>query len=180
MIAIVGTNTEEARAEHRIVKQKAAKVGRERLYTDTDAVEVEVRRYVSQVAIDESGLQTDGGVVAHLRRIRGRAQQPALIRRDSSHVEGRREAKLPIGRLESGVALVQDGFERKGLRPDFRLRATESIERIGPFSDRPTNRQRERARLEERIGDTDEGEIPIFAKHRTITFQSVMTMVGIE
>ena len=177
---VVVPDTEQARAEQAVVEQESTEIRGEGLHADTQAVEVVARRHVAQVLVDEGGLDADRRLGARLTRVGIGLEQSALLHHHMRDVDRWREPELPVGRLEHRIALVEHGLEHESLRIHLLAAVAEGVEGSGAVGERAADRQREVARFDHRIRDTDQRQEPVVAEHGYIALQPVLAVVGVE
>ncbi len=95
-------------------------------------------------------------------------------------VEYRREADLPVRRLEDGAALVEHELGDEVLGEDLLLAVADRVEAPGIAGIPGCDRHREAPRLGDAVADQAEAEEPVLAEGRAVALQPVVAVVGIE
>ena len=177
--AIVVARTEEANADGAVLEQEAAKIRRDRLYADAQAVEVIPVRHVAQVLVEEQALDADEVVVTRRAPARVGSENAGLADFHACEVQNRQEAQFVVGRFENGFAFVEYGLQKHVLSESRLLRIAEHIECAGLRGVGDRDGCRQAAIFESRIRNQVQCKKPVVAKCRPIAFQDIVAVVGV-
>ncbi len=89
-----------------VLEQESAKVRRDRLNADAQAVEIVAPGHVAQVLVDKQALDADEALRPRQIRRRVGLEHAGFVDCNAGEIEDRDKAELEIGRPKHGIALV--------------------------------------------------------------------------